>query len=189
MALHLQSDFNIKEWVSVILLLTEKTAPLLERASRGSDVEAAEIIYYTQVPVTTKWTVTDAAQSSDTTIYVNADLWARLSAWYLLMVGDERIMVTAVGATTWSGASAKTALTVTRGWGSTPASSIAANADIKIMSKEDKEWRKLNLNGKLHKIIRLLEKRSSRMLFKHSLNQIMLLNKLQDLSIRQSLIY
>lgn len=141
MALHLQSDFNIKEWVGVILLLTDKTAPLLERASRGSDVEAAEIIYYTQVPVTTKWTVTDAAESSATTIYVNADLWARLSAWYLLMVGDERIMVTAVGATTWSGASAKTALTVTRGWGSTPASSIAANADIKIMSKAESEWK------------------------------------------------
>jgi hypothetical protein len=34
MALHLSSDFNLKEWVSVVLLLTREVAPLLERAER-----------------------------------------------------------------------------------------------------------------------------------------------------------
>ena len=137
MALHLSSDFNIREWVSVILLLTTKTAPLLERASRGSDVEAAEIIYYAQVPVATQGTVKGAVAADWTTIYVDTDLGARLSAGYILMVGDERIMVTAKGAT----ADNKTALTVSRGWGNTPAWAIADWTAIKIMSKAESEFK------------------------------------------------
>lgn len=61
MALHLSSDFNLREWVSVVLLLTTKTAPLLERASRGESVQAPEVIYYTQVPVATQGKVIESA--------------------------------------------------------------------------------------------------------------------------------
>ena len=132
MALHLSEDFNLREWVSVVLLLTKKTAPLLERATRWDAVQAPEIIYYAQVPVATQGKVTAAAGASATTIVVDTALASRLSAWYLLMIGDERIMVTAKN---W------TSLTVTRWWGNTPASAIAENADIKIMSKAESEWK------------------------------------------------
>ena len=46
--LHLSNDFNLKEWVSVVLLLTKHTAPLLERAERGDKVQAPTITYYAQ---------------------------------------------------------------------------------------------------------------------------------------------
>ena len=141
MALHLSSDFNLKEWVSVVLLLTKEVAPLLERAERGSNVEAPTITYYAQKKVAKEGTVKDSAGSSATTIKVDQELWARLSAGYLLMIGDERIMVTAKGDNAGSGDSAYTPLTVIRGWGSTPASAITSWATIKILSKAESEFK------------------------------------------------
>lgn len=137
MALHLSSDFNLKEWVSVILLLTKETAPLLERAERWDKIQAPTITYYAQKKVAKEWVVTDSALADATTIYVDEELWARLSAGYILMIGDERIMVTAKA----SPANSKVALTVIRGWGSTPASAISANAVIKILSKAESEFK------------------------------------------------
>ena len=141
MALHLSSDFNLKDWVSVVLLLTREVAPLLERAERGSNVEAPTITYYAQKKVAKEGTVKDSAASSATTIKVDQELWARLSAGYLLMIGDERLMVTAKGDNAWSWDSAYTPLTVIRGWGSTPASSISSWATIKILSKAESEFK------------------------------------------------
>ena len=141
MALHLSSDFNLKEWVSVVLLLTREVAPLLERAERWSNVEAPTITYYAQKKVAKEGTVKEAAGSSATTIKVDQELWARLSAWYLLMVGDERIMVTAKWDNAGEGSSAYTPLTVVRGWGNTPASAIALGATIKILSKAESEFK------------------------------------------------
>ena len=137
MALHLSSDFNLKEWVSVILLLTKETAPLLERAERWDKIQAPTITYYAQKKVAKEWVVTDSALADATTIYVDEELWARLSAGYILMIGDERIMVTAKA----TPANSKVALTVIRGWGSTPASAISANAVIKILSKAESEFK------------------------------------------------
>lgn len=141
MALHLSSDFNLKEWVSVILLLTKEVAPLLERAERWDKIQAPTITYYAQKKVAKEWTVKEAVNSSATTIKVDQELWARLSAWYLLMIGDERIMVTAKWDNAGEWSSAYTPLTVIRGWGSTPASSISANAIIKILSKAESEFK------------------------------------------------
>ena len=140
MALHLSSDFNLKEWVSVVLELTKETAPLLERAERGDKVQAPQITYYAQKKVAKEGTVKDDAGASATTIKVDQELWARLSKGYLLMVGDERIMVTAKGDNAWSGDSAYTPLTVIRGWGSTPTASISSWATIKILSKAESEF-------------------------------------------------
>ena len=140
MALHLSSDFNLKEWVSVVLLLTKETAPLLERAERGDKVQAPTITYYAQKKVAKEGTVKESVNSSATTIKVDQELGARLTKGYILMVGDERIMVTAKGDNAGSGDSAYTPLTVIRGWGSTPASSISANAIIKILSKAESEF-------------------------------------------------
>ena len=137
MALHLSSDFNLKEWVSVILLLTKETAPLLERAERWDKIQAPTITYYAQKKVAKEWVVKDSVLADATTIYVDEELWARLSAGYILMIGDERIMVTAKA----SPANSKVALTVIRGWGSTPASAISANAVIKILSKAESEFK------------------------------------------------
>ena len=141
MALHLSSDFNLKEWVSVVLLLTREVAPLLERAERGDKVQAPTITYYAQKKVAKEGVVKEAVNSSATTIKVDQELWARLSAGYLLMIGDERIMVTAKGDNAGSWDSAYTPLTVVRGWGNTPASSIAANDLIKILSKAESEFK------------------------------------------------
>ena len=137
MALHLSSDFNLKEWVSVVLLLTKEVAPLLERAERGDKIQAPTITYYAQKKVAKEWVVKGSASASATTIYVDTELWARLSAGYLLMIGDERIMVSEK----WATADNKTALTVIRGWGQTPASAIADNAVIKILSKAESEFK------------------------------------------------
>ena len=140
MALHLSSDFNLKEWVSVVLLLTKEVAPLLERAERWSNVEAPTITYYAQKKVAKEGTVKEAVASDGTTIKVDPELWARLSKGYLLMIGDERIMVTAKGSNSGSGASEYTPLTVVRGWGNTPASAISLGAIIKILSKAESEF-------------------------------------------------
>jgi hypothetical protein len=51
MALHLSEDFNLREWVSVVLLLTKEVAPLLERAERGDKIQAPTITYYAQKKV------------------------------------------------------------------------------------------------------------------------------------------
>jgi len=56
------------------------------------------------------------------------------------MIGDERIMVTAKGSNSGSGASEYTPLTVVRGWGNTPASAISLWAIIKILSKAESEF-------------------------------------------------
>ena len=140
MALHLSSDFNLKDWVSVVLLLTKEVAPLLERAERWGNVEAPTITYYAQKKVAKEGTVKEAAANNATTIKVDQELWARLSKGYLLMVGDERIMVTAKGDNAWSWDWAYTPLTVIRGWGTTPASAISLWATIKILSKAESEF-------------------------------------------------
>ena len=74
MALHLSSDFNLKEWVSVVLELTKETAPLLERAERGDKVQAPQITYYAQKKVAKEGTVKDDAGASATTIKVDQEL-------------------------------------------------------------------------------------------------------------------
>ena len=140
MALHLSSDFTLKDRVSIVLKLTKEVAPLLERAERGGDIEAPTITYYAQKKVAKEGTVKEAAASDATTIKVDPVLGARLSKGYLLMIGDERIMVTAKGANSGSGDSEYTPLTVLRGRGSTPASAITLGATIKILSKAESEF-------------------------------------------------
>jgi hypothetical protein len=49
--LHLQGDFDLKEWVTAVLLLTRAEAPLLARASRGEKVRGAVLTYYAQKQV------------------------------------------------------------------------------------------------------------------------------------------
>ncbi len=139
--LHLQGDFTLKQWVTAVLLLTRAEAPLFARAIRGEKVKGAVLTYYAQKQVAREWVVKADAAADATTINVDPALGARVTAGYLLMVGDERIMVTAKGNNTGSGASEKTPLTVIRGWANTPASAISANAVIKIMSKAESEFK------------------------------------------------
>ena len=93
--LHLQGDFSLKDWVTAVLLMTRAEAPLLARAIRGEKVRAAVLTYYAQKQVAREGTVKANAAADATTIYVDTELGARVTAGYLLMVGDERIMVTA----------------------------------------------------------------------------------------------
>lgn len=139
--LHLQGDFSLKDWVTAVLLLTRAEAPLLARASRGDKVKSATLTYYAQKQVAREWVVKESVNSSATTIKVDQALGARITAGYLLMVGDERIMVTAKWDNAGSGADAYTPLTVIRGWANTTASSISANAVIKILAKAESEFK------------------------------------------------
>ena len=135
--LHLQGDFALKDWVTAVLLMTRAEAPLLARAIRGEKVKNAVLTYYAQKQVAREGKVTDAATSSATTIYVDENLGARVTAGYLLMIWDERIMVTAKA----DPANSKVALTVVRGWASTTAAAISANAVIKILGKAESEFK------------------------------------------------
>ena len=135
--LHLQGDFALKDWVTAVLLMTRAEAPLLARAIRGEKVKNAVLTYYAQKQVAKEWKVTDAALADATTIYVDTALGARVTAGYLLMIGDERIMVTAKA----DPADNKVALTVVRGWASTTAAAISANAVIKILWKAESEFK------------------------------------------------
>jgi len=135
--LHLQGDFALKDWVTAVLLMTRAEAPLLARAIRGEKVKNAVLTYYAQKQVAREGKVTDAATASATTIYVDENLGARVTAGYLLMIWDERIMVTAKA----DPANNKVALTVVRGWASTTAAAISANAVIKILGKAESEFK------------------------------------------------
>ena len=135
--LHLQGDFALKDWVTAVLLMTRAEAPLLARAIRGEKVKNAVLTYYAQKQVAREGKVTDDATSSATTIYVDTALGARVTAGYLLMIWDERIMVTAKA----DPANNKVALTVVRGWASTTAAAISANAVIKILGKAESEFK------------------------------------------------
>ena len=135
--LHLQGDFSLKDWVTAVLLMTRAEAPLLARAIRGEKVKNAVLTYYAQKQVARQGTVKADAAADATTIYVDTELGARVTAGYLLMVGDERIMVTAKA----DPADNKVALTVTRGWANTPASAISSGAIIKILSKAESEFK------------------------------------------------
>lgn len=135
--LHLQGDFALKDWVTAVLLMTRAEAPLLARAIRGEKVKNAVLTYYAQKQVAREGKVTDDAAASATTIYVDEQLGARVTAGYLLMIWDERIMVTAKA----DPANSKVALTVIRGWASTTASAISANAVIKILGKAESEFK------------------------------------------------
>ena len=135
--LHLQGDFALKDWVTAVLLMTRAEAPLLARAIRGEKVKNAVLTYYAQKQVAREGKVTDNALANATTIYVDENLGARVTAGYLLMIGDERIMVTAKA----DPANNKVALTVIRGWANTTASAISANAVIKILGKAESEFK------------------------------------------------
>jgi len=135
--LHLQGDFALKDWVTAVLLMTRAEAPLLARAIRGEKVKNAVLTYYAQKQVAREGKVTDAALADATTIYVDEQLGARVTAGYLLMIWDERIMVTAKA----DPANNKVALTVVRGWASTTAAAISANAVIKILGKAESEFK------------------------------------------------
>lgn len=139
--LHLQWDFNLKEWVTAVLLLTRAEAPLLARSSKWDKVRAATLTYYAQKQVAREWIIKENANASATTIKVDQDLGARITAGYLLMVGDERMMVTAKGENAGEGAGAYTPLTVTRGWANTTATALNANDIIKILSKAESEFK------------------------------------------------
>lgn len=133
MALHLSTDFNLQEWVTAVLpILRAKNLLLLEGAERGGNIEAPELTYFSQQQVARVGTVTTAAAADATSIVVNEDFAKRLTAGYLLMIGEEVLNVTAVNLT-------NNTLTVWRWYGSTPAAAIAKDATIKIMSKAEKE--------------------------------------------------
>ena len=135
--LHLQGDFALKDWVTAVLLMTRAEAPLLARAIRGEKVKNAVLTYYAQKQVAREGTVKADAAADATTIYVDTALGARVTAGYLLMIWDERIMVTAKA----DPADNKVALTVVRGWANTTAAAISANAVIKILGKAESEFK------------------------------------------------
>ena len=84
--LHLQGDFALKDWVTAVLLMTRAEAPLLARAIRGEKVKNAVLTYYAQKQVAREGKVTDNAAIDATTIYVDEQLGARVTAGYLLMI-------------------------------------------------------------------------------------------------------
>lgn len=140
MALHLSADFKLQDWVTAVLgLVPAKNLLLLERAERWGNIENLELTYYSQQQVARAGKAMDSAEAAWTTLKVDVDLWSRVTAWYLLMVGEEVIKVTAVWDKTGEWASAYYPLTVVRWYGSTPAAAIAANDPVKIMSKAEKE--------------------------------------------------
>lgn len=135
--LHLSSDFNLKEWVSVVLGLTREEAPLLERAERGDKVQAPQINYYAQKKLSKVVKTLSAYDDDDTVISTEKTDDSRvISGGYILMNGDERIMVTDVQIDADS-----IDLTVVRGWGNTPASAISSGAELKIISKAESEFK------------------------------------------------
>ena len=135
--LHLSSDFNLKEWVSVVLGLTREEAPLLERAERGDKVQAPQINYYAQKKLSKVVKTLSAYDDDDTVISTEKTDDSRvISGGYILMNGDERIMVTDVQIDADS-----IDLTVVRGWGNTPASAISNGAELKIISKAESEFK------------------------------------------------
>jgi cadmium resistance protein CadD (predicted permease) len=100
MALHLSTDFNLQEWVTAVLpILRAKNLLLLEGAERGGNIEAPELTYFSQQQVARVGTVTTAAAADATSIVVNEDFAKRLTAGYLLMIGEEVLNVTAVNLT------------------------------------------------------------------------------------------
>lgn len=143
--LHLSKDFNLKEWISAIILLTPSQLPLLSRAQKGGKLESDEISFYTTKQIPRTGIVKNQVDQSATSIVVNQELADRLTEGYILMVGDELLKVKAVGK------SSKT-LTVERGYASTPAAQIKANAVIKILSKAEAEGKITEDFHKLEKV-------------------------------------
>lgn len=133
MALHLSTDFNLQEWVTAVLpIVRAKNLLLLEGAERGGNIEAPELTYFSQQQVARTGTVAAGVAADATEITVNEDFCKRLTAGYLLMIGEEVLAVKDVDQTNKK-------LTVTRGYGNTPATAIAKDAVIKIMSKAERE--------------------------------------------------
>lgn len=140
MALHLSADFKLQDWVTAVLgLVPAKNLLLLERAEKGGNIESVELTYYSQQQVARAGVCKDTINSSATTLKVDVDLGSRVTAGYLLMAWEEVIKVTAVGDQSGTGADAYIPLTVTRGYGSTPAAGITSGDAIKIMAKAEKE--------------------------------------------------
>jgi len=136
--LHLSTDFKLQEWVTAILdLVPSRNLVMLERAEYGGNVESVELTYYSQKQVVRAGTVTEAvASGAATSIKIDKDLFERITEGYLLMCGEEVIKVTAKESNpTVNGY----VLTVVRWYGDTPATAIAKDAAVKIMSKVDKE--------------------------------------------------
>lgn len=136
--LHLSTDFKLQEWVTAILdLVPAKNLIMLERAEFGGNVESIELTYYSQKQVVRAGTVTEAvASGAATSIKIDKDLFGRITEGYLLMCGEEVIKVTAKESNPTANGYV---LTVVRWYGDTPATAIAKDAEIKIMSKVDKE--------------------------------------------------
>lgn len=134
--LKLSKDFNLKEWISAILLLQPKDFPMLSRAERWSEVESDTVAFYTTKQLARKSNVVSAVAIDWTSVTVPNDFAKRLTVWYLLMVGEEVVKVTAV----WEAGETNTALTVVRWYGSTVAAAIAQGAEIKILSKAESEY-------------------------------------------------
>lgn len=130
--LHLSKDFNLKEWISAIILLTPSQLPLLSRAQKGGKLESDEVSFYTTKQIPRTGTVTSQVEKAGTSIVVNKEFSDRLTEGYILMHGDELIKVKSVDK------DSKT-LTVERGYASTPSTIIQAEATIKILSKAEKE--------------------------------------------------
>ena len=143
--LGLSKDFNLRDWISTIILAAPSSLPLLARAQKGSTLESDEISFYTTKQIPRTGIVQTEVQVAGTSIVVNQELADRLTEGYLLLNGDEIIKVKSVDRST------KT-LTVERGYANTPATKILANTTIKILSKAEKEGRITEDFHKLEKV-------------------------------------
>ena len=140
--LHLSKDFNLKEWISSVILLVPSRLPLLARAQKGSQLESDEISFYTTKQIPRTGVVKGQVEIGGTSIVVNEELANRLTEGYILMHADELIKVKSVDKST------KT-LTVERGYANTPAALIKKDAVIKILSKAEAEGK---ITEDFHKI-------------------------------------
>ena len=143
--LHLSKDFNLKEWISAVILLVPSKLPLLARAQKGSSLESDEISFYTTKQIPRTGVVKGQVEINGTAIIVNEELASRLTEGYILMHGDELIKVKSVDK------QAKK-LTVERGYANTPAAVIKNDAVIKILSKAEAEGKITEDFQKLEKV-------------------------------------
>lgn len=143
--LHLSKDFNLKEWISSVILLVPSRLPLLARAQKGTQLESDEISFYTTKQIPRTGVVEKQVEIAGTAIQVNAELANRLTEGYILMHADELIKVKSVDK------SSKT-LTVERGYANTPAALIKKDAVIKILSKAEAEGKITEDFHKLEKV-------------------------------------
>ena len=134
--LHLSKDFNLKEWISAVILLVPSKLPLLARAQKGSSLESDEISFYTTKQIPRTGVVKGQVEINGTAIIVNEELASRLTEGYILMHGDELAKK----------------LTVERGYANTPAAVIKNDAVIKILSKAEAEGKITEDFQKLEKV-------------------------------------